>query len=189
MNRILLIISFLFLLGCVKDEPIGIFNLSEEASKYKIDGEITSFKMIDNNGITDLFRQENFSLYHHEPWEGGFFESYDIAYRSIINNYYFNLRLNADDYSSTMSFTWNQNNYVYYDFKYKETDSDGFKPVISFYKSMMIRGVNYKDIIELDYSKGVDKIQDNTPLKAFISGKKGLLKIVRKDGIVLERLS
>ncbi len=188
MSRILLIISLLFVLSCAKDTPTGVFDLSEEANKYKISNDITSFKMIDNNGITDLFRLRNFYTHHNEPWENGFFEVYNIEYQSIINNYYFNFKLDADDYSSMLTLNWNNNDYVYYYFKTEEIETDKIKPNIKFYDSIMVRGKRYYDIIEIDYSKNTSSLSNKTPVKTFISGKEGLIKIVRKDGIFLERI-
>ncbi|WP_456376488.1 hypothetical protein [Lutibacter sp.] len=193
MKRIHLIIKFLFIyslvVSCTPDEPEGIFSLSQEAQKYKIDTTITSFQMIDNNGITEQFYLRNYLSYYHEPWENGFFEIYSIEYSSVLNNYNFNIELRADDISSTLQINWNYNDYLYYDFKTTEIYGETTIPILKFYDSIQIQNIIYYDIIEIDYTNKVNKINSKTPIKTYISGEKGLIKLVRKDGNILERIN
>lgn len=186
-------IKYLFLLfliiSCTPDEPKGTFSLSEEAQKYKIDSTITSFKMIDNNGITEQFYLNNYYSYYHEPWENGFFEIYNVEYSSVLNNYNFGIHLSSDDISNDLTVNWNYKDYLYYYFETTETYGDPTTPAIKFYDSTQIQNVTYFDIIEIDYTNSTNKINDKTPIKTYISGKKGLIKIVRKDGNILERIA
>ncbi len=62
-------------------------------------------------------------------------------------------------------------------------------PEILFYDSLTVKGVTYRNMIEIDYSGKINEIDDFTPVKTFISGEKGLVKFIRKDGITLERIS
>ncbi len=180
---------FSLIIGCTKDEPKGVFDLSKAAQKYKIDTTITSFKMVDNNGITEQFYLYGHNSYYQEPWDNGFFEFYGVNYNSTLNNYYLDIDLRADDISSTLYVSWNYNDYLYYDFRYKETSGGSTAPVLKFYDSIQVRDIEYFDIIEVDYTDKIDKIDESTPVKTYISGKKGLIKLVRKDGNVLERIN
>lgn len=193
MKHIHLIINgltmFFFIVSCTPDEPEGIFNLSEEAQKYKIDTTITSFQMVDNNGITEQFYLNNHNSYYHEPWENGFLEIYSIEYSSVLNNYNFDVNLRADDISSTLTITWNYFDYFGYDFKDTAIYGEPTLPIVKFYESIQIQNTTYFDIIEIDYANKINKIGDKTPVKTYISGTKGLIKIIRKDGIILERIN
>lgn len=192
MKHIHSIIKLLFictlLLSCTKDEPEGTFSLSPEAQKYKIDTTITSFQMIDNNGITEEFYINNINAYYHEPWTNGLFEIYNIDFSSAINNYNFIIELRADDISSTLKINWNYNDYLYYDFKTFEIYGEPTIATLKFYDSIQIKNTTYYDIIEIDYSNKINKIDSKTPIKTYISGKKGLIKLIRKDGNILERI-
>lgn len=180
----------LFLIGsCTPDEPIGVFNLSQKAQKYKIDSTITSFQMIDYNGITEQFYRNNYISYYHEPWEGGFFEIYSVEYKSVLNNYNFGIDLRADDISNSLHINWNYNNYLDYNFETAEIFGEPTKPSITFYNSTQVQNVTYYDIIEIDYTNNINEIDDKTPVKTYISGTKGLIKLIRKDGNILERVS
>ena len=154
MKHIHLIFKYLFLLilvvSCIPEEPEGTFNLSEEAQKYKIDSTITSFQMIDNNGITEQFYLSNFYSYYHEPWENGFFENYNVEYRSIINDYTLRIHLGADDISDDLNINWNGNYYVYYYFDSGETYGDPLTPDIKLHNSIVVQNVTYFNIIELN---------------------------------------
>lgn len=193
MKHIRLTIKVLFIAviiySCTPDEPEGIFNLSEAAQKYKIDTTITSFQMIDNNGLTEGFYLNNYNSYFHRPWANGLFEIYNLDYKSVLNNYNFTINLRADDISSTLSLNWNYNNYVYYDFKTTEVYGEKATPILKFYNSITIQNTIYYDIIEIDFSEKTHKIDDKTPVKTYISGEKGLIKLIRKDGVVLERIN
>ncbi|MCL7755147.1 hypothetical protein [Polaribacter sp. Z022] len=193
MKHIQLIIKYLFLLfliaSCTPDEPKGSFSLSEEAQKYKIDSTITSFKMIDNNGITEQFYLNNYYSYYHEPWKNGFFEIYNVEYSSVLNNYNLGIHLSSGDISNNLTINWNYQDYLYYYFETTETNGDPTTPDIKFYDSTQIQNVTYFDIIEIDYTNSINKVNDKTPIKTYISGKKGLIKIVRKDGNILERIA
>lgn len=188
-----LIIKLFFIqalvLSCTEHTPVGTFNLSEEAQKYKIDSTITSFQMIDKNNITEGFYLDDVLSYYHEPWEDGLFEIYRVNYFSVINNYSFDVNLRADDISSTLNFNWNYKTNFYYDFKTTEIYGDPRAPSLKFSDSIKIRNTVYYDIIEIDYTNSVNKIKDESILKACVSGKKGLIKLVRKDGNILERIN
>jgi len=193
MKHILLIIKLLFIYSlitsCTTDTPEGTFSLSEVAQKYKIDPTITSFQMIDNNGITEQFYLNNYLSYYNEPWKNGLFEIYSIEYSSVLNNYNFNIELSADDISSILHISWNYNDYLYYDFKTTEIDGEATIPILKFYDSIQIHNTTYYDIIEIDYTNKINKIDNKTPIKTYISGKKGLIKLIRKDGNILERIN
>lgn len=178
-----------FIVSCIHDEPQGVFDLSEDAQKYKVDSTITSFQMIDNNGIKEEFYVNDFYSYYHEPWENGFFEIYNIEYTSTLNNYSLRINLNADDISSSLTINWNHNNYSYYYFDTNEIFGDPVNPIIKFHNSIQVQNATYFNIIEIDYTNNIKKIDNKTPVKTYISGNKGLIKFIRKDGVFLERIA
>lgn len=53
---------------------------------------------------------------------------------------------------------------------------------------MTVRGVKYQNIIEIDYTENANEIDKDTPVKTYISANKGLIKLERKDKIILERV-
>lgn len=193
MKPIHLIIKLLcmcvLVLSCTTDTPEGTFSLSQEAQKYKIDTTITSFQMVDKNNITEEFYLDKHISYFHEPWENGLFEIYSTNYVSVINNYYFNIDLRADDIASTLSISWNYKSNLYYNFKTAEIYGEPKAPLIKLSDSIKIRNKMYYDIIEIDYTNEINKIKDEIPVKTYISGKKGLIKFIRKDGNILERIN
>lgn len=188
-----LIIKLFFIqalvLSCTEDTPVGTFNLSQEAQKYKIDSTITSFQMIDKNNITEGFYLEDYLNYYHEPWEDGLFEIYRVNYISVINNYYFEVNLRANDISSILSINWNNKTQFNYYFKTTEIYGEPKAPSLKFSDSIKIRNTMYYDIIEIDYTNSISKIKDESLIKAYVAGKKGLIKLERKDGNILERIN
>ncbi len=199
MKRIQLIISALYLTGVVflygcGDKLEGTFYLSPEAKKYMIDTTVTSFKMVDNNGITEEFFVDGSVWYttHHYFDEWGVDgkasgETYAIAYNSSLNNFFFTFVLRAGIDYSELEMEWNRKDMVLYNFKTKTVVQEP-KPKIGFFDTLTVKGIEYKNIIELDYSN-VNGTDDNTPLKTFISGEKGLIKIELKNNITLERIA
>jgi hypothetical protein len=187
-----LIIVLLFFGNCGKDIE-GTFYLSNEARKYQIDTAITSIKMVDNHGISEEFFMDQYIWYatHHYFIEWGTDgdargETYGVAYTSVVSRFMFMMVLRADVENSELEIEWNQKDRFLYNFSTKQIE-DGIKPEIKFYDTMTVSGVVYFNIIEVNYTDKKDEIDKDTPLITYISGKNGLIKLVRKDGIVLER--
>lgn len=181
-----LFITF-FLICCVPDEPQGTFELSKEANKFKIDTTVTSFKMIDNNGITEEFYITNTYTYFHEPWENGLFEHYEVEYSSVIYDLDLGIRLIADEIESSLVINWNYKDYVTFYFKTKEVYGDPITPNIKFYDSLTINNKTYFDILEINYVNRIGKLDSKTPKKTIFSGAFGLIKAELRNGSILER--
>lgn len=200
MKRIQLTIKLLVLLlhlitlhGC-GEKIEGTFYISEEAQRYQIDTTIYSFKMVDNYGITEEFYMDKHIWYttHHYFSEWGvdgtaFGETFGVAYFSVLNDFFFMYVLRADVESTDLEIEWNQRDRFVYNFGTKKV-TYGVAPLISFYDSLVIRNIIYRRIIEVDYTSKLSKIDYNTPVKTYISGDKGLVKFIRKDNVVFERV-
>jgi hypothetical protein len=185
------------------DQLSGTFYISDNAVKYEADTTITSFKMIDNNGITEEFDLSMDDMiisydsygYHHffsslnwykKPAYG---EAFIINYKSVLNNYSFNYTIRATGVYTLMEIEWNNidNNIFSYYFDERKVTST-LKPTVTFLDTMEVRNVVYHNIIEIDYSKIDYLINNNTPVKTYIAGKDGLIKFERKDNVVFERI-
>jgi len=172
----------------------GRFHISEAARRYQIDTTITAFSMIDNNGITDEFVLDKQVWYatHHYWHEWGvdgkaWGETYGVAYESTINNWHFMMVLRADVDHTDLEIEWNLTDRVTVDLLCVAIES-GNARAVHFSDSMTVAGVTYYDIIELDYTGREALIGNSTPVKTFISGRHGLVRIERKDGVVLNRV-
>ena len=97
----------------------------------------------------------------------------------------FVLRANVEN--TDLEIEWNQKDRLVYNFSTKDIET-GVEANIKFYDTLTVRGIKYQDIIELDYTDKINEIDNDTPVKTYISGNKGLIKLVRKDKIVLERI-
>ncbi|MDR2009391.1 MAG: hypothetical protein LBQ22_02790 [Bacteroidales bacterium] len=195
MKHIQSIINSLFIIvilgfsSCNNDLE-GTFRLSDEAQKYLIDTTIISFRMEDNYGISEEFYQSNiFYQTHHffYPLEDAFLENFGISYSSSINRFYFMYVLRADTDHTSMEIEWNQKDMFTMNLNTKEI-TYGVVPKVSFCDTMTVRNTNYYNIIEIDYTDNINKIDKDTPVKTYISGNKGLIKFIRKDGVILERV-
>jgi hypothetical protein len=192
-KRILIPVVFIFVISC-GNKIEGTFYISEEAQKYMIDTSINSFRMLDNNGVTEEFYLDKYSWYatHHYFSEWGtdgeaFGEAYGVAYHSVLNDFFFMFSLRADVEYTQLEIEWNQKDRFVYAFETGKFSSE-VNPLLLFYDSLTVNGVVYKDIIEVDYSKKMNEIDFNTPVKTYISGKQGLVKFQRKDSIIFERI-
>lgn len=175
------------------DDIEGTYKISGEALKYKTDTTVFSFQMIDSYGITEEFYMDTQIWYvthnYFSEWgEKAYYETFGIAYGSVVNNYFFMFVMRAQETSTELEVEWNQKDLMNYDFgtRMMEFEPGGMK--ISFYDTLQVRGVTYHDIIEIDYSASRNEIDKNTPVKTWIAGKEGLIKFERKDGVVSERL-
>lgn len=185
-------LSMIFFTGCGGDIK-GTFYISDEALKYQFDTTIVCFQMQDNNGITDeFFKNGNFYNTHRYFSEWGtkgeaFGETFGVAYNSVVNNFYFSFVLRADVDYTTVDMEWNFNDILTFIFETKEV-TYGTKPTISFYDSLQVRDKTYYNILEIDYTDNVHKIDEHTPVKTFIAGNVGLVKFVLREDIVFERI-
>jgi hypothetical protein len=183
-------IVFIFV-GCGGEDLDGVYYISDEAVAYQFD-TLDSFKMIDNHGITEQFYVDDFIWYptHHqfEQFNGIFLETFGIAYHSVLNDYFFFYLLRGEIDYTALRVEWNQKDVLIYNFDEHKITSTGIIPTIQFYDSLLIGGLKYNDIIEIDYTGNMDYIDANTPVKTYISGEKGLIKFIRKDGIIYERI-
>lgn len=182
------------MLGNCGDKLEGTFYITDAARSYQIDTTIYSFKMVDNHGITDEFCMDTRVWYttHHYFSEWGvdgttFGETFGVAYRSVLNNFFFMYVLRADVENTDLEIEWNQKDRLVYNLGTKKVTT-GVVPVVSFYDSLVVRSVTYRRIIDIDYTAKIDKIDVDTPVKTYISGDKGLVKFIRKDNIVFERV-
>jgi hypothetical protein len=192
--RIAVLVSPFLLLGCWGDKIEGTFYFSDEARLYQIDTTICSFKMIDNNGITEQFYMDRNIWYttHHYFMEWGvdgkaFGETFGVAYISVLNDFFFMYVLRADIKDTDLEIEWNQRDRFVYNFGTKKV-TDGIAPKIKFYDNLIVKGVSYNRIIEVDYTGKENLIDLHTPVKTFISGEVGLIKFIRKDNVVFERI-
>ncbi len=95
--------------------------------------------------------------------------------------------LRADVENTDLEIEWNQRDRLVYNFGTKIVEF-GVDANIKFYDTLTVRGIKYEDIIEVDYSDKINEINNDTPVKTFISGNKGLIRFERKDKIILERI-
>ncbi|MBN1951639.1 MAG: hypothetical protein JW801_10575 [Bacteroidales bacterium] len=193
-SRLSLFLAVILNLAACGPDIEGTFYLSDEARKYMPDTTVTTIRMVDSHGISEEFYIDQHIWYttHHYFDEWGtngdaFGESFGIAYISTVNDYFFMYVLRAHVEYTEMTIEWNQKDMLTYNFSSEEIGNmPGAK--ISFNDSMRVRGTTYDHIIELDYSAIVDEIDESTPVKTYISGSRGLVKFVRQDGIVFERV-
>lgn len=195
-SRYSLILAVLTLALFVRcgDKLEGHFHISEAARKYQIDTTITHFSIIDNNGITDEFVLDKKVWYatHHYYQEWGvdgkaWGETYGVAYESVVNNWHFMMVLRADVDHTDLEIEWNLTDRVTVNLASGSIES-GHARALLFSDSMTVAGVTYYDIVELDYTGRESLIGNSTPVKTFISGKHGLVRMERKDGVVLNRV-
>lgn len=193
-NKLIFSLFIVLLFSKCGGDIEGTFYLSEEARKYQIDTSILSVRLIDNYGISEEFYMDQNIWYttHNYFSEWGvdgkaWGETYGVAYHSSVNRFFFMFVLRADVEHTDLEIEWNQKDRTVFNFATKKTES-GVRGRISLYDSLTVRGIRYYNIIELDYSERIDEIDDDTPVKTYISGDKGLLKFIRKDNIVLERV-
>jgi hypothetical protein len=95
--------------------------------------------------------------------------------------------LRADVENTDLEIEWNQRDRMVYNFSTKRVES-GVDANIKFYDTLTVRGIKYQNIIEVDYTEKINEIDNDTPVKTYISGNKGLIRFERKDKIVLERI-
>lgn len=147
----------------------GTFYLSEESKAYMIDTTITSFEMVDSNGMTEGFYipQDPFETQHHyfnDYGNGIIEESFNVQYNSTLNYYIFDFLLRAIDDSTFLNIEWNQKDRFDYNLRTGEIEY-GIAPKLSFHDSLTVRGVEYKDIIEIDYYSRIEDTDIDTPIK------------------------
>lgn len=192
--KILTLITSLFILYDCNGGIEGTFYISDDAKKYEIDTTITSITFIDNYGISESFSLDNknwFSIHHYfSEWgtDGDAFgETYGLFYTSTVNRFFFMYVLRADVDYTTLEIEWNQKIRTVINFNTKQVESGEYAS-ISFSDSLIVNGIKYQNIIELDYSDNLDAINDITPVKTYISGNKGLIKFSLKNGVTFERI-
>lgn len=176
------------------DDIEGTFYISDAARKYQTDTNITSFTMVDNYGISDMFFLDQSVWYttHNYFSEWGtdgkaWGETYGVAYYSSLNDFFFMFVLRADEDHTDLEVEWNQTDRMVYNLAKGKIES-GTDADVKFYDSLAVRDIMYYDIIEIDYSDNINNIDDDTPVITYISGDKGLIKFTRKDDVCLERI-
>jgi hypothetical protein len=178
--------------GC-GDKIEGTFYLSEKSLKYQVDTTILTFQMIDEYGIVEEFSLvDPYSMGHNYFNEWGvdgeaFGEVYYVEYHSVLNDYFFTYYLRADEKFTELDIEWNQQDQCRFNIANGAFEG-GVRAEVSFYDSLKVGNIVYRDIIEIDFSQKKNKINEQTPVKTFLSGKTGLVKFVRKDGVVVERI-
>lgn len=200
MKRIRLLINTSALIGILAlalscgDKIVGTFYLSEEALNYEIDTTITSFRMVDNYGITEEFYLHsdswgtNYKYLHEWGVDGNAFgETFYVKYYSVLNDFSMTYVLMADVDHSELEVEWGYKDFVRYNFDKKKV-VHGTKAKVMFYDSLRVKDNTYGRIIEIDYTDVKDKISEDTPVRTFISGERGLIKFTLKSGITFERI-
>ncbi len=165
----------IFSAGCERVDNEGMYYLADEARNYQIDTTVTSFKMIDNYGITEEYYMDGYqNQKHHYYYQGAgwYGEIFDVTYRSVLNDYFFMFSLRALFGDTELWFEMNQQDIIIYNFNKRKVTSD-ITPAIHFYDSLLVKGIKYDYIIEIDYSDQMDDLYENTPVKTYISGDKG----------------
>ncbi len=186
--------TLLILLNSCGEKIKGTFYISDEAGKYQIDTTITTIKFIDNFGISEEFLMDQDIWYttHHYFNEWGtdgsaWGETFGVAYHSSVNRFSFMFVLRAHVDYTELDIEWNQKDRLAYNFTTKSVES-GIDANVKFYDTLTVKGIKYQNIIEVDYSEKINEIDNDTPVKTYISGNKGLIKFERKDNIILERI-
>ncbi len=117
-----------------------------------------------------------------------FGETFGVAYISTVNRFLFMFVLRADVEYTELDMEWNHKDRLVYNFADKSIEN-GVPARVKFYDTLTVRGVEYQDIIEIDYTNKINEIDIDTPVRYYISGSKGLIKFERKDGVILERVA
>lgn len=192
--KLISVFILLILLNSCGGDLEGTFYISDEARKYQIDSTITTMKFVDNYGISEEFYIDQNIWYttHHYFSEWGtdgeaWGETFGVAYNSSVNGFFFMFVLRADVENTDLEIEWNQRDRLVYNFSTRTVES-GVDANIIFYDTLTVRGIKYKDIIEVDYSAKINEIDNDTPVKTYISGNEGLIRFERKDKITLERI-
>ncbi|PIF05887.1 MAG: hypothetical protein CSA36_04330 [Draconibacterium sp.] len=191
--KLISVFTLLILLNSCGEKLEGTFYISDEAGKYQIDTTITTMKFVDNLEISETFYMDQNTWYttHHYFSEWGtngkaWGETFGVAYNSTVNRFSFMFVLRADVDHTDLEIEWNQRDRLVYNFTTKSVES-GVDANIKFYDTLTVRGIKYQNIIEVDYTEKINEIDNDTPVKTYISGNKGLIKFERKDKIILER--
>lgn len=206
LNKIIILLIVFYLSSCCKNEINGTFLVQEIDKKYFPDTTITSFNMIDDNGITDKFHIRNLGNNHRllsrhsEPnrcGDGYVVEYYNVQYFSEINNFNLGIEIKNDFDGRFLTFEWNFLFYLVYNFDTKiaklnypyttegETDTTTYYPNIVFLDSLNVFDVVYKDVIEIDLQEIV--ADNKVPKKVYLASDTGLVQFVLKNGITYKR--
>lgn len=184
-------VVFMLISSC-GEELKGTFNICDEAKKYMVDTTITSFKMVDNYGITETFYMHNSIWYaqHLYYYINGdaYFQHFGVAYTSVLNDYFFMFTMRADDQDTFMEIEWNQRERFGYYFKQKKIQATP-KPTMQFIDSIEINGVDYTDVLIIDYSAVATLKDPKTPLTTYFAAGYGLVKVKINETITLERVA
>lgn len=189
---LLFVVAMLFQ-SCHNDLE-GTFLINEQATIYKPDTTINSFKMIDSYGITDEFYQSNswYSTHRYmSDWgEEAWYETYGIAYESALNNNFFMFVLRGDIDHTDLEIEWNQKDRINLEIGGEGNLSINDKPGIMIlqYDTLTVNGVLYTDILEVNLNSSFSNIDKNTPVRTWISGNTGLIMFERKDGVISKRV-
>jgi hypothetical protein len=190
---VLLLVAAIFSQSC-GDDLEGTYLINEQASVYKPDTTINSFKMIDSYGITDEFYQSNIWYSTHRylsEWgDEAWYESYGIAYESALNNYFFMIVLRGDIDHTDLEIEWNQKDRINFEFGGDGNLSINGNPGIMIlqYDTLTVNNVIYTDILEVNLNPSYSDIDKNTPVRTWISGNTGLIMFERKDGVISKRV-
>ncbi len=221
LNKYLFLVSFIGILCCtftsceVEDISGKHYYISNEVRKYMADTTQKYIDMVDNVQMKERFKiEKNYYFSIEEPnylyfstFTGAgtisgvaYSEIFSIAYKSVLNQYYFRFRITGNyDNETMLEVKWCEDSYNFskndfddnnrfeYNFRTKKVTSK-LKPKVIFHDSLTIAETTYFDIIEIDYSSKKGKINENTPIKTYFAKNAGLIKFVPKEGIVLERI-
>jgi hypothetical protein len=221
LNKFAFLVLIICILGSiftsceVEDISGNHYYISNEVRKHMADTTQKYIDMVDNVQMKERFKVERSYFFYTEDPNYLYFstftgagyisgvaysENFSIAYKSMLNQYYFRYRITGNYGNETMlevkwcedSYNFNKNEYndnnrFEYNFRTKKVTSK-VKPKIRFYDSLIVSNKTYFDIIEIDYSSIKNKINNNTPIKIFFAGKAGIIKFMPVEGVVLERV-
>jgi len=202
-------------IGCVTENIEGNrYYIDANSRKYMIDTTITSFTMVNNNGKTEKFKLDKYiSLevpkqwyYYFEPFFGGgqlsgkaYAETIGVSFKSELYEYNFGYCITGSIFETKMNVDWRpvvfdreknnvvESNSLEFNLISKKVTSY-FKPKVTLHNQLEVQTVTYKDVIEINYSGMEKHIIPETPRIAYFAGKYGLIKLVKQDGTVLERV-
>jgi hypothetical protein len=213
MNKGIILLFFLFLIGCVKEETIYFDSENKDwITGYEIKD---NFIMKDNNGISHSFSMTDNSYYFNES-EGGYFfvtthkESTEYHYQNFTSNYgtQFSLSLTAgfEPFGDDIYIKLDNVGFAY-DFKYQtisridspfgylsRTMTDkGYEnnvtinSTVEIIDSYVVNDLQYSEVLHLTFKDFVEQWEVFTVKEIFIAKKYGLIKYILNNDLIFER--
>lgn len=213
MNKGIIFLLFLFLIGCVKEETI---NFDSENKDWITSYEIgDNFIMNDNNGISLSYSMTDNSYYFTES-EGGYFfitthkENTEYHYQNFSSNYgtQFSLSLTAgfEPFGDDIYIKLDNIGFAY-DFKYQtisridspfgylsETMTDNgyennvtINSTVEFFDFYIVSDTEYSEVLHFTFKDYIEKWESYTIKEIFVAKKFGLIKYILNNDLIIER--